>query len=86
MTNSLFVRARFRLVPGVRRNGKLIIMTLFDVVIPGSIGLLLFIWPKSMFLGARVVLGKQEVQLLRLMGLVLIVMAVVYLVIILAVA
>lgn len=61
-------------------------MTLFDVVIPGSIGLLLFIWPNSMFLGARVVLGKQEAQLLRLMGLVLIVMAVVYLVIILAVA
>lgn len=61
-------------------------MTLFDVVIPGGIGLLLVIWPKSMFLGGRVVLGKQEVQLLRLMGSVLIVMAVVYLVIIFAIA
>ena len=55
-------------------------MSFIDVAIPGIIGLVLFLWPQSMFIWSQVKLGPKEIRLLRFMGVVLVLIAVIYLV------
>jgi len=50
-----------------------------DVAIPGILGLVLLIWPESIFFWSRVKLTPKEIWLLRLMGSVLILMAAIHL-------
>lgn len=59
-------------------------MSFIDVAIPGILGLLLLVWPQSMFAGARVSPDTKKVRLLRTAGALLLVVAAVYLVIRLA--
>ncbi len=56
-------------------------MSFIDVAIPGIIGLLLLVWPQSMFLGARVSPDAKKIRLLRGIGILLLLVAVGYLVI-----
>lgn len=55
-------------------------MPFADVAIPGIIGLVLFLWPQSMFFWSRLNLAQKEIRLLRLMGGVLVLIAVIHLV------
>jgi hypothetical protein len=50
-------------------------MSLVDVAIPGIIGLVLLVWPQSMFLGARVSPDEKKLRLLRGVGALLLVVA-----------
>jgi hypothetical protein len=59
-------------------------MSFIDVAIPGIIGLVLLIWPQSMFVGARVSPDAKKIRLLRGAGALLFFVAAVYLVIRLA--
>ena len=59
-------------------------MSFIDVVIPGVIGLVLLVWPESMFLGARVSPDAKKIRLLRSLGVLLLLVAVCYLAIKLA--
>lgn len=52
-------------------------MLLINVGIPGIIGLVLLLWPQSMFIGSRVIPDPKEIWLLRSMGVVLMFVAVV---------
>jgi hypothetical protein len=54
-------------------------MSFIDVAIPGILGLVLLIWPRSMFLGTRVTPNAKKIRLLRGGGVVLLLVAVVYL-------
>lgn len=54
-------------------------MTFNEVAIPGIIGLMLLLWPESMFIWSRVKLGTKEIWLLRLMGSVLVLIAAIHL-------
>jgi uncharacterized iron-regulated membrane protein len=56
-------------------------MPFVDVAIPGLIGLVLLLWPQSAFLGARVTPDAKKLRLVRTVGAVLLVVAIVYLVI-----
>ena len=59
-------------------------MSFIDVAIPGFIGFVLLIWPQSMFFGSRVLPDPKKIRLLRAMGAVLLIVALIYLVIKLA--
>ena len=52
-------------------------MLLINVGIPGIIGLVLLLWPQSIFIGSRAIPDPKEVWLLRCMGVVLVFVAVV---------
>lgn len=54
-------------------------MSLIDVAIPGAIGLLLLIWPQAMFLGAKANPDPSRIRLLRIVGGLLVAVALVYL-------
>jgi len=54
-------------------------MTYIDLVIPGVAGLLLLVWPQSMFMGSRVKPDPKKIMLLRSLGVVLLLVAVMYL-------
>jgi hypothetical protein len=56
-------------------------MSYIDLVIPGLAGLLLLVWPQSMFMGSRVKPDPKKIRLLRGLGIVLLLVAVIYLVI-----
>ncbi|MFZ5524795.1 MAG: hypothetical protein ACOY9D_12040 [Pseudomonadota bacterium] len=56
-------------------------MTYIDLVIPGVAGLLLLVWPQSMFMGSRVKPDPSKIRLLRGLGIVLLLAAAIYLVI-----
>jgi len=56
-------------------------MTYIDLVIPGVAGLLLLVWPHSMFMGSRVKPDPKKILMLRSLGIVLLLVAVIYLVI-----
>ncbi len=56
-------------------------MSFVDVAIPGIIGLVLLLWPQSAFLGARVPPDAKKLRLVRTIGVVLLLVALVYLVI-----
>jgi hypothetical protein len=59
-------------------------MSFIDVAIPGLIGLVLLIWPQSMFAGSRVSPDAKKIRLLRGAGALLLLVAAVYLIIRLA--
>lgn len=59
-------------------------MSFIDVAIPGIIGFVLLIWPQSMFVGSRVTPDPKKIRLLRSVGVVLLLVAAIYLVIKLA--
>ena len=52
-------------------------MLFINVVIPGIIGLVLLLWPQSIFTGSRAIPDQKEIWLLRCMGVVLASVAVV---------
>jgi hypothetical protein len=54
-------------------------MSFVDVAIPGIIGFVLLIWPQSMFVGSRVTPDPKKLRLLRSIGAVLLLVAVIYL-------
>ncbi|MGC2047461.1 MAG: hypothetical protein WA635_02450 [Gallionella sp.] len=56
-------------------------MTYIDLVIPGVAGLLLLVWPQAMFMGSRAKPGAKKIRLLRGLGVVLLLVAAIYLVI-----
>jgi len=56
-------------------------MSFIDVAIPGIIGLVLLIWPQSMFVGSRVTPDPKKLRLLRSLGVVLLLVALIYFVI-----
>jgi hypothetical protein len=59
-------------------------MSFIDVAIPGIIGLVLLIWPQSMFVGVQVSPDAKKIRLLRGAGALLLLVAAVYLAIRLA--
>jgi hypothetical protein len=59
-------------------------MSLIDAAIPGIVGIVLLIWPQSMFAGARVSPDAKKIRLLRSAGALLLFVAAVYLAIRLA--
>ena len=59
-------------------------MSFIDAAIPGIVGLVLLIWPQSMFVGAQVSPDAKKVRLLRGAGALLLFVAAVYLVVRLA--
>lgn len=59
-------------------------MSFINVAIPGVMGLVLLIWPQSMFVGARLIPDAKKIRLLRGAGALLLFVAAVYLVIRLA--
>ncbi len=54
-------------------------MSLLDVLIPGIIGLGLFAWPQVMFLGSKATPTDKKLRLIRMIGGVLLAVAVLYL-------
>ena len=54
-------------------------MSFIDVAIPGVIGLVLVIWPKSVFIGAKVRPDAKKIRLLRGAGALLLFVAAIYL-------
>jgi len=59
-------------------------MSFVDLAIPGIIGFVLLLWPQSAFLSARVPPDGKKLRLVRTIGIVLLLVALVYLVIRLA--
>lgn len=43
-------------------------MSLIDVAIPGLVGLVVFLWPKAMFLGSRAAPTEKKIRLLKYVG------------------
>ncbi len=56
-------------------------MTYIDLLVPGLAGLLLLVWPQSMFLGSRSLPDAKKIMLLRGLGITLLLVAVIFLVI-----
>jgi hypothetical protein len=56
-------------------------MSFIDVAIPGIVGLLLLGWPESMFYGSRVTPDQKKIRILRSLGVLLFLVAAIYLVI-----
>ena len=52
-------------------------MLFINVGVPGIIGLVLLLWPQSIFIGSKAIPGSKEIWLLRSMGVVLVFVAVV---------
>lgn len=53
-------------------------MSLIDVAIPGMIGLLLLLWPQSIFMGSRVTPDAKKIRLVRTAGILLVLVATAY--------
>lgn len=51
-------------------------MLFINVAIPGIIGLVLALWPQSVFIESRVIPGPKDIWLLRSMGAVFVLVAV----------
>ena len=56
-------------------------MSWIDIAIPGVVGLILMIWPQSMFIGARVSPDEKRIRLLKKCGMALLGIAGVFLVV-----
>ena len=56
-------------------------MSLIDVAIPGIIGLVLLLWPQAIFTGSRAAPTEQKLRFLRRAGILLLMVAALYLVI-----
>lgn len=56
-------------------------MSFIDVAIPGIIGLIVTLWPQSMFWGSRVTPDPKKIRLIRLGGSVLLVVALIFMII-----
>ena len=56
-------------------------MSFIDVAIPGMIGLFMLVWPQSLFMGSRKTPDAKKIRLLRGTGLLLLLVALLYLVI-----
>ena len=56
-------------------------MSWIDVAIPGIIGLVVFLCPQAIFLGSRVVPTEQKLRFLRRSGVLLLLVAALFLVI-----
>jgi len=54
-------------------------MSFLDALIPGVIGLVLVAWPQAMFLGSKVTPAARKLRLLRIVGAVLLAVALLYL-------
>ncbi|MDH3256099.1 MAG: hypothetical protein OEM27_00615 [Nitrospinota bacterium] len=54
-------------------------MSWIDIAIPGVIGLILYLWPQSMFIGAKVEPDEKRIRLLKQCGVGLLVIAGVFL-------
>ena len=54
-------------------------MSYIDLVIPGLAGLLLLVWPQAMFMGSRVKPDPKKIRLLRGLGMILMLVALIYL-------
>jgi len=50
-------------------------MSWIDIAIPGVVGLILMLWPQSMFVGAKVEPDKKRIRLLKKCGVGLLVIA-----------
>ena len=53
-------------------------MSYVDVAIPGLIGLVMVVWPRSIFVGSRVTPDPKKVRLIRGLGAVLLLVAIIY--------
>jgi len=56
-------------------------MSWIEVAIPAIIGLILSLWPKAMFVGSRVPPTEQKLRLLKRLGMLLLLVAALFLVI-----
>ena len=56
-------------------------MTYIDLLIPALAGLLLLVWPQTMFMGSKAKPDAKKLMMLRGLGVVLLLVAAVYLVI-----
>ena len=56
-------------------------MSMIDAAIPGILGFVLLLWPQVMFFGAQVSPDAKKLRLLRGLGVVLLLVAAVYLLI-----
>jgi hypothetical protein len=56
-------------------------MSFIDVAIPGIVGLVALVWPQLMFYGSRATADEKKIRLIRIIGVVLLVVAAIYLVI-----
>ncbi len=56
-------------------------MSWIDIAIPGLVGLVLIIWPQSMFFGARVSPNEKRIRLLKQCGVGLLLVAALFLLI-----
>ncbi len=54
-------------------------MSFVDVAIPGIIGLVLLLWPQSMFFGSSAPPNEKKLRLLRYLGALLLLVAFLYL-------
>ncbi len=54
-------------------------MSFVDVAIPGIIGLVLLLWPQSMFFGSSAAPNEKKLRLLRYLGALLLLVAFLYL-------
>ena len=54
-------------------------MSYIDVAIPGTIGLILLVWPRFVFLGSRVSPDEKKLLLMRKAGIALVLIASSYL-------
>lgn len=50
-------------------------MSFIDVAIPGVAGLVIFLWPKAMFLGSCIVPTEKKIHSLRYLGVFLLLVA-----------
>lgn len=51
---------------------------MLDAAIPGVMGLVLLLWPQAMFIGSKVTPDPRRIRTLRILGTVLLAVAVVY--------
>jgi len=56
-------------------------MSWIDISIPGVVGLILMIWPQSMFIGAKVEPDAKRIRLLKKCGIGLVAIAGVFLIV-----
>jgi hypothetical protein len=54
-------------------------MSFIDVAIPAIIGLVALVWPQAMFYGSRATPDDKKIRVIRGVGVVLLVVAVIYL-------
>jgi hypothetical protein len=54
-------------------------MSYIDVAIPAIIGVVALVWPQAMFYGSRATPDEKKIRLIRGAGMVLLVVAIIYL-------